>query len=155
MYMPFIRAYVLYELYTLYRNTKWWSYINAIVLISTYKRDKNMAQRIVLKPPFSLIRHALSHAKFDNSKTRGYVSELLDKIEKEIDDDLGIEFQRPDTLEAVQELQMHLIELLTLDDTPRNVDDSIGDESRKPLSLGDIEDGNDEESPKNVASKSN
>lgn len=92
-----------------------------------------------LKNPFSLLRHAISHATFEDSNTRHFVMKVIDEIEDELDS-MEVEFEGEKTLASIEELQTHLVELLVLDEGGR-------DEEPEPerRSVGEIETDEEDE----------
>lgn len=99
-----------------------------------------------LRPPFSLIRQAISHAQFDDKETRERVNSLIDDIEEELDTN-QFEFVFDDTLQSIEALQEHLIELLQRVEEEEEHNEIVESSRnyRSSVSGGDLNDDSDDE----------
>lgn len=101
-----------------------------------------MANSKNLRPPFALLRQAISHSNFDDKETRERVNSLLDEMEQEMEN-VGIEFDSEETLTAIEALQNHLKDLLTAESEKEERIEIESTTPRQVRSVGDIEDDDD------------
>lgn len=95
-----------------------------------------------LRPPFALLRQAISHGKFEDKETRERINGLLDDMETELDNS-SFEFSVHATIESIEALQTHLVELLLVEEEEEEVIEKKSSPSVS-VSGGDLDDDDED-----------